>query len=152
MKKLTALLAAFVLLLAGFASASSLDSLKTTFKLGPFQIKELGFVLKQSAKTVETISGLYNLISVDRTGKTDTDTVSMLAEQMKASGETVETYQNSQGLDGLFYIQTVGGSKLLTIMMVHGNDCLVAVLSQSPDIDVSSSYVHHIMDDYSLAP
>lgn len=153
MKKAAVIMAVFVLLvlLISPVSASSLDSLKATLQLGPFQIKELGgFIIRQTVTTIETLSTNYTIQSIDRPGKTDADTISALAQLIVKSGLTAETYQNSNGLHGLFYIQEIGGSKLLTLMFVHGKDCLISVSSQSPDIALSSHYVQYLMDDYSL--
>lgn len=155
MKKLVSILAAIALLvsLTGTVFASSLDSMKATLTLGPFQIKELGgFILRKTDTSIETISGNYSLQTVEHPGKTDADTISALKKQIEKSGITAETYQNSHGLQGVYYIQEIGGSKLLTIMFIHGKDCLISVSSQSPDISITSSYVQRLMDDYSLTP
>lgn len=155
MKKLVAVMVVLVLFVLWLCpvSASSLDSLKVTLQLGPFQIKEIGgFILRQTDTAIKTVSANYNLVSTDHPGETDADTISALAKSIMKSGITVETHQNSNGLQGLFYIQEIGGSKLLTLMFVHGKDCLISVSSQSPNIDLSSNYVQYLMNDYSLIP
>lgn len=163
-KKITVSLLAcmIVLALSVSAMASSLDSLKTTISLGPFQIKQLGLILYSTETEAETTGGQYGLLSLEDMGMTSQITeesdmdelnagiVTNFVNQLKENGTEAEEYLNKNGLHGLYYIQEIEQAKLLTIMFVYGKDCLLAVLSQSPGIYLTSSYVQSIMDDYSL--
>ena len=157
----------FILVLPGSVLATDLDSIlnpmKTTFVLGPFKIEELGAILSRSDTEVTTIGSHYGLQSLEPLGisdelieiigieKLDEYTANFIAEKLKEKDVDAVTYQNAQGIYGLYYIEDIIQSKMLTIMMVHGKDCLIAVSTYEEEMSMMSALARFSMDEISLA-
>lgn len=164
MKRIVSMVIALVLLIIVQNSvfASSMEELKTTFTLGPFKVSEPGIVLSSSETEVRTINATYVLQSLEGIGVSDDLIESMgieqlneitahyLVERMQKDGINAEIYKNPQGLYGLFYTLDVGGSTILTIMIVHGKDCIITTTNYDSEPGILSYYAHLLMDNYSL--
>lgn len=166
MKRIVAVVITIVVLFVFSTSvlASSIDDLKTTFSLGPFQVSEIGIIKSRTDTEVDTIMARYGLLSLEDIGITDAliDSVGIeqldeitahfLAEGMVAQGLNAEVYKNSHDVYGVFYTTDIEGDTgdLLTMMMVHGKDCMMVVMTYDSVITPLPSYAQYVMDNYSL--
>ena len=133
MKKSAALFLVCALLLTLSASSFSLGlgTMSSTFTLGPFSIETNMPVMSRTDTKAETIGENYGLVSIAgfvtddlaarvSRKKLDEASIQYMAAKLKESNITATVYRNPHDLYGLYYIQNIDSSRVLTMMMVSG--------------------------------
>ena len=168
MKKSAALFLVCALLLTLSASSFSLGlgTMSSTFTLGPFSIETNMPVMSRTDTKAETIGENYGLVSIAgfvtddlvariSKDKLDEASIQYMAAQLKKDSINAAIYRNSHNLYGLYYIQNIGSSRVLSIMMVRGQDCLLITTTLHEEeefnsLDFTDYYAKSLMDSVSL--
>ena len=167
MKKTAALFLVCPLLLTLSVSAFSLGlgTMSSSFTLGPFSIETRTPVMSRTDTEVQTIGENYELVSIAgfvtddlvariRKKTLDEAPIQYMAAKLKESNISSTVYRNPHDLYGLYYIQNIDSSRVLTMMMVSGQDCLLILTTMHEDDEFKSFgfsdyYAKSIMDSVS---